>query len=175
MTGSDDSYPADQLIHDLIAHPRAATVEEIRLITERIASAPFNTEIQNVPSRERGQTYRGVRLGKRAASLTLHLVRRVVDDEQWAVGTTADAYVESLRRAIRDPHAHLALYRQWGMRDMAAIIAPTRNALGPEQVGPEAEANIIVVYNATRGILTSGYQFSTMDRVYISGDALWLR
>lgn len=165
----------DQLIHELIARPRAVTGEEIRLITERIASAPFSTEIQDVPVRDRGRSYLGITLGLRADSLTLHLVRRVIGDEQWAIGTTADAYVGSLRRAIRDPNAHLALYRQWGMRDMAVAIAPTHRVLEPEQLGPDAEANILVVYNATRGILTSGYQFSMMDAVHIPGDALWLR
>lgn len=38
------------------------------------------------------------------------------------------------------------------------VIAPTRRALEPAQLGPDAETNIIVVYNATRDILTSGYQ-----------------
>lgn len=175
MTGSDDPHPANRLIHDLITHPRSANEQEIRLIIDRIASAPFNTEIQDVPVRDRGRSYLGITLGLHAESLMLHLIRRVTGDEQRAIGTTADAYVGSLRRAIRDPNARLALYQQWGMRDMAVAIAPTRGTLEPEQLGPDAEENIIVVYNATRGILTSGYQFSTMDTIHIPGDALWLR
>ncbi|MDQ2787108.1 MAG: hypothetical protein M3Y58_19125 [Chloroflexota bacterium] len=171
----DNPYPADTLIHDLIAHPRAATEQEIRLITERIASAPFSTEMQDVPVRDRGRSYLGITLGLHADSLTLHLVRRVIGYEQWAIGTTADAYVGSLRQAVRDPNARLALYQQWGMRDTAVAIAPTRRVLETEQLGSDAEANIIVVYNATRGILISGYQFSAMDTIHIPGDALWLR
>jgi hypothetical protein len=175
MTLSDDSHPADLLIHELIVHPRPATERELQLITDRIASAPFNRDIQNVPARVRGWKYLGVTIGRNADSLFLHLVRRVIGDEQWAVGTTVDEYVESLRRAVRDPMARLALYRQWGARHMAVVIAPTGNVLGPERVGPDAQANIIVIYNATRGILISGYQFSTMDKIHIPGDAIWLR
>lgn len=175
MTSSDDPHPADTLIHDLIAHPRAATEEEIRLITERMASAPFNTDIQRVPRDERGRTYQKITLGARAGSLSLHLFRRVMEDNQWVVGTTAEAYVQSLQRAARDTRNRLVLYRHWQARDLAAVIVPTTNALFPEQLGTKAEPNLFVLYLAHRGILISGYQFSSMETIRIPGDALWLR
>jgi len=175
MTKSDDSHPADRLIHDLIAHPRAATEEEIRLITVRIASTPFNRDIQRVQRDERGRTYQAITLGAQADSLTLHLFRRVVGDSQWAVDTTAEGYVQSLRRAARDTRNRLILYRQWQNRNLAAIIVPTENALTLAQMGTKAEPNLFVLYLANRGILISGYQFSSMDTIRIPGDAVWLR
>ena len=175
MTDRDVSHPADRLIHNLIAHPRSAMEQEIRLIIDRIASAPFNTDIQRVQRDERGRTYQAITLGVQADSLTLHLFRRVVEDSQWAAGTTAEAFVQSLQRAARDAHNRVALYRHWQNRDLAAVIVPTENVLTPEQMGPAAEPNLLILYLANRGILISGYQFSSMDTIHIPGDALWLR
>ncbi len=175
MTGSNGPRPADRLIHDLIARPRSATDQEIRLITERIAGAPFNTDIQRVQRDERGRTYQGVTLGAQADSLTLHLFRRVMEDSQWAAGTTADEYVQSLQRAARTAHNRLVIYRHWQDRDLAAVIVPTTNVLAPEQIGAKAEPNLFVLYLANRGIIISGYQCSSMETIRIPGDALWLR
>jgi len=174
MTGGDDPYPADQLIHDLIAHPRPATEEEIRQIADRIASAPFSTESQRVPVLERGFTYRGVQFGTLEDSLTLHFVHHVIMEAQWAEGTTVEAYVRSLHRAAHAPQARIALYRQWGERDIAAIIVPTQDVLDPREAGRGSLPNLLVVYRADRGMLVSGYQFSTIDMVRIPRTALWL-
>jgi len=163
------------LIHELISHPRAATDPEIRIITDRIANAPFNTAIQKVPAPERDTEYQGITLGPRVDSLTLHLFRRVIGEGQWAVGTTADTYVRCLQRAARVPYARLVLYQQWGDRDLAGVIVPTSSVLDPQQMGPRAEANLFVLYLANSGILVSGYQFSAMNTIRIPGDALWLR
>ncbi|MDQ6905284.1 MAG: hypothetical protein M3176_00500 [Chloroflexota bacterium] len=175
MTGGDEIHPADWLIHDLIAHPRTATEEETRLITDRIASAPFNPDIQRVQRYERGRKYQAITLGSQADSLTLHLFRRVMGDSQWAAGTMAEDYVQSLQRAARDSRNRLVLYRQWYDRDLAAVIVPTGNVLAPKQIGTKPEPNLLVLYLANRGILISGYQFSSMDTIRIPGDALWLR
>jgi hypothetical protein len=174
MTGSDDSHPADLLIRELIARPRSATEKDVRLIADRVADAPFSMEIQEIPPRERERTYQGITLGKYADSLTRHLFRRIYE-EQWATGTTADAYVRSLHRAVCEPSARIALYQRWGSRDTVAFIVPTRDVLKPRQIGAKAEPNLLVVYEANRGILISGYQFSSMATIRIPGDAIWLR
>ncbi len=170
-----ERHPADGLIHDLIAHPRAATAEESQQIIERIASAPFDMEMQRVPRALRGLTYQGITLGTETDALTIHLFKRVLADEQWAVGTDAAAYLETLRTAAGTPQARLVLYRHWGTRDIAAVIARTDRCIAPEQLGAKREANLIVLYEANRGILLSGYQFSAMETVRIPRDALWLR
>ncbi|MGI8691089.1 MAG: hypothetical protein ACR2M3_21115 [Thermomicrobiales bacterium] len=175
MANNDDSHPADQLIHDLIAHPRAATDEEIRLITDRIATAPFNPAIQKVSIANRRFAYQGATPGRQTDSLTLHLIQRVMRDRQWAMGTTAMDYLRSLHAAARSESVQIALYRQWEERDIAVIIARTRTVLGEQQLGARSETNLIVVYRADRGILVSGYQFSTMDEIAIPDDALWLK
>jgi hypothetical protein len=175
MTGSDGPHPADLLIHALIARPCPATEQEIGLITGRIASAPFNEDMQNVPVLLRGLDYQGVILGTQMTSLALHFIQHVEVEKQWATGTTINAYTDSLHRAVRDPEVRIALYRQWGMRDIAAAIVPTKRVLDSGQMGSGALPNILVVYRADRGMLISGYQFSTMDTVRIPRDAVWLR
>lgn len=72
-------------------------------------------------------------------------------------------------------HTRLILYRQWQDRDLVAVIVPTENVLALEQIGAKAEPNLFVLYLANRGILISGYQFSSMDTIRIPGDAVWLR
>jgi hypothetical protein len=175
MTGSDAPHPADRLIHDLIAHPRTVTEEEIRLITDRIASAPFNSAIQKVSVADRGFNYQGIIPGRQTDSLTLHLIQRVIKDRHWAIGTTAVEYLRSLHAAARSESVQIALYRQWEERDIAVVIARTRTVLNEHQLGPKSETNLIVVYRADRGILITGYQFSTMDEINIPDDALWLK
>lgn len=175
MTNSDDSHPADRLIHDLIAHPRAATEAEIRLIADRIATAPFNPATQKVSLANRKFDYQGATPGRQTDSLTLHLIQRVMRDRQWAMGTTAMDYLRSLHAATRSESVQIALYRQWEERDIAVVIARTRTVLSEQQLGPRSETNLVVVYRADRGILVSGYQFSTMDKITIPDDALWLK
>src|SRR2546429_6729293 len=110
-TGSgSDADPADALIREIILTKRTPIESEIAVILGRMASAPFNRRQMKVPRRDRGHTYRGQTLGERADSLTYHLVKRVVIEEQWALGTTPDDYVEDLHRAVRDPQARLAVY-----------------------------------------------------------------
>jgi hypothetical protein len=172
---SDDSHPADLLIHEMIVHPRPATEREIQIITDRIASAPFNEEMHNVPVPLRSLRYRGVTLGTHTTSLALHFIQHVEVEKQWATGTTIDAYTDSLHRAVRDPEVRIALYRQWLMRDIAAAVVPTKRVLDNRQMGSGTLPNLLVVYRADRGMLISGYQFSTMDNIRIPRDAVWLR
>jgi hypothetical protein len=168
-------HPADALMHELIARPRAATADEVKQIIDRIATAPFNTDIQRVPPRERSFHYAGKPLGMYSDSLTLHLVRHVHKDRQWARGTTSGEYVDILHAAARDSQAKIALHQQWGTRDVAAVIAPTRMVCDATLLGPKSLPNLLVVYAANRGILITGYQFSTMDAIAIPGDAQWLK
>ena len=98
----------DRLIRELVRTGRAATVQEIQQIIERMITVPINPERIRVPMRHRGLTYQGHSLAARDDSLIYHLTRRVLDG-QWADGTTAEQYVADLRRAIRLPDARLTV------------------------------------------------------------------
>ncbi len=175
MTSSDDPHPADRLIHDLIAQPRTATEQEIRLITDRIASAPFSPDIQDVPVRDRGRSYLGITLGIQADSLTYHLFRRTVEEKQWAMGTNGGSIrAEPSSGGSRSAGASRALPAVGDAGRRGGNCA-TNRTLDSQQIGERALPNLLIVYLADRGILLSGYQFSALDKVRIPKDALWLK
>ncbi|HET7037316.1 MAG TPA: hypothetical protein VFI42_16645 [Thermomicrobiaceae bacterium] len=165
-------HPTDLLIRELIATKRAATEAEIDAIIERMATAPFNQQVVRVPTRIRGVSYQGQTLGTQADSLFLHLVRRVVEDQQWALGTTEQEYLADLRAAIRDPAARLLVYERQG-GPIAVILAPSN--VPPSRRGPTALPLFVVVYSADHGSLISGYLASSQVAVNVPGDARWLR
>ncbi len=175
-TGINQSSPhsVDQLIRELIQTGRTATEEEIAQIIERMQAAPFNTAIVRVQVRERSATYQGQTLGAQEDALTFHLIKRVVIERQWTPGTTAEQYVEDLRRAISHPLARLAVYER-RREHCAATITPTAGVLPLERHGSQAESQLLVVYSADRGIILTGYQFSELERTSIPGTARWLK
>ncbi len=86
--GPSSQHPTDRLIRELIGTKRAATAAEIAQIRGRMATAAFSREIRRVPRKDRGYSYQGHVLGAHADSLTYHLTKRVVIEEQWAHGTS---------------------------------------------------------------------------------------
>jgi len=133
-----------------------------------MASAPFNQRIVKVPP-SLGQAIGNVT----ADSLTIHLAKRVFDEQQWANGTTGAAYLADLRRAVLAPTAQFVVYDRRG-GDLAACIAPTVDVLPPERRGVRQSENLLVVYSVDRGVLITGYQFSDLTEVGVPEDALWL-
>ncbi len=172
--GEISQHPTDRLIRELLRTGRQATDEEITRIVECIATAPFDPQTVRVRPAHRGAGYQDRTLGVAAPSLTYHLVKRVVLGQQWAAGTTADQYVEDLRRAALNPSARLAIYQRRGGH-IAAVVAPTDRVLPAERRGARPEPNLLVVYSADRGIILSGYQFSTLDKTGVPREARWLR
>lgn len=167
-------HPVDVLIRDFIRTRRPASDEEIARIIKRMATAPFSEEIERVPLRFRGLTYQGHTLGVRTDSLTLHLVKRVIDERQWASGTTSVRYVADLRRAVRHPLSRLAIYERRGGH-IATILATTVAVVAEARRGSQTLPNLLVAYSADRGIIVSGYQVTGLVTTGIPQEALWLR
>lgn len=175
MSGDPFSrHPADQLIRELIATGRAATAEEVGRIVARLATAPFDPRVRKVRQKERGVVYQGRTIGAREGSLFYHLAKRVVVERQWADGTTASQYVADLQHSARSPVARLVLYNDRSGA-LVATITPTGAVVPPERQGPSPLPHLLVVYAAARGWIITGYQFSTLDRVRIPREALWLK
>jgi hypothetical protein len=172
--GEPSPDSADQLIREIIDVPRPATDAEVQRIVERVASAPFNPTVVRVPGRERGATYAGHTLGTRESSLVYHLVKRVAIERQWAEGTTASDYLDDLRRAVRSAAARLALFADRGDH-IVAVVTPTASVVPAHRRGTEWQPNVLVVYSADRGMIRTGYQFSSLQAVDIPTEAQWLR
>ena len=77
-----------------------------------------------VPSALIGRVYLGQTIPPVADSLSVHLWRRVLIDQQWVPGTTHAEYLDDLRHSVREPGARLAIYllRQ---SPQAVVIGPT--------------------------------------------------
>lgn len=167
------SHPVDRLIREIIVADRQASPEEIGDIVERIASAPFDPRPDVVvATKDRGLSYLGHVLGPRAPALTYHLAKRVIDDRQWAFGTTAADYLADLHAAVRSFDTRFALYRRRGGH-MAACLAANR--VVPRRLGPDSERFVLVVFSADRGTIITGYQTSFELPANIPEDALWLK
>lgn len=166
------THPIDQLIHGLLIDQRTVSDEEIAAISARLASAPFSEQIVTVPQKYRALRYAGSSLGNRERSLRLHLVIRVVEDEQWGDGTTEESYLGDLRAAVRDPAAQLVLYQQRGGA-IAAIL--TANTIPLERRGAQSLPLLYVIYSVDPSTIISGYQLSNPSTLSIPGDARWLK
>ena len=166
-------HPVDRLIRGRIQTRRNVEQHDIERILDRIATAPFDPRVVRVPTEERGLTYGFRRLLPWDDSLFAHLVRRVVLDQAWAIGTTADEYLRDLHHAARLSSIGLVIYSRRG-GSIAGILAPTRFALRAARLGPGSLPELFVVYSADRGAIVSGYQVSSRDELAIPGDAQWL-
>lgn len=164
-------HPYDDLIRAIIRTGRQATPTEVQQILRHIAGAPFDPRVIAVPSNRRGLTYQGRTLGGYEDALFVHLVQRVVVDEQWADGTTEQEYLDDLHAAAGDPGAQLVLYQRRGGA-IAAIFAP--NVVPAHRWGRHAEPWLFVVYAADHGTIISGYQVSGLQTLSIPGGAQWL-
>ena len=166
--------PVDILIRDLIRTGRTGTSDELDRIIDHMAAAPFSRESIRVPIDERGTWYQGHQLAARAESLSYHLVKRVVIEQQWVDGTSAAQYVEDVRRAVRHPSARLTVYERRGGY-LAATVTPTDVVLTPARRGVKPERQLLVIYSADRGIIVTGYQFSELSETGIPSEARWLK
>lgn len=135
---------------------------------------PFNQRRLRVPGKERGTRYQGYTLGAREPSLMYHLIKRVVVEQQWARGTSAQQYLDDLHRAVRHPDARLVVYERGGDY-VAATITPTAEILPLARRGTQFLPNLLVVYSANEGIIRTGYQFSDLSEVDIPEEARWLK
>lgn len=149
--GGISQHPVDRLIRELIRTGRPATPEEVERIIERMATVPFNPRQRRVRGEERGASYQGYTLGAREEALRYHLIKRIVIEKQWAEGTTEEQYLTDLRRAVSSSAARLVVFERRGGFLM------------------------LVIYAADRGIIVSGYQFSSLETVRIPEEARWLR
>jgi hypothetical protein len=112
-------------------------------------------------------------LGRRASSITAHLVKRVLVEHRWAFGTTAHRDLDDLRRAARLTSVRLALYERRG-GSAVVLLAATEDVLPPERRGHQSLPLFVVVYSADRGIIVSGYQASELAAIAFPGVVQWL-
>lgn len=151
----------DDLILNLIETGRQASAEEVAAIVAHVAQAPFATYLSRVPANLRERlAQKGVILPTRLSSLERHLVKRIYEEEQWPVGTTAEGYVGDLQKAVVHPLVQIWTYRYFG-QPFVGFLAPShvQGAIKPEPY-------IFVAYSPEHQTLTTGYQASGSHRIF---------
>jgi hypothetical protein len=105
---------------------------------------------------------KGISLPVRLSSLERHLFKRIYDEQQWPIGTTAEGYVRDLQKAVVHPHVQIWTYRYFGQL-FAGFLAPShvQNVIKPEPY-------IFVAYSPEYQTLTTGYQASGSHRIFTS-------
>lgn len=171
---SPSQHSTDNLIRHLIATGGPAFEAEVQAIIDRLAEATFSSNPYKVPTRLRVR-YLGQTLGARADSLSVHLLKRVLAEGQWAVGTTRADYLNDIRAAVQSPSARILVTEaDWG-GSYAAAITPTSDAVPATRRGPNRQRLLFVLYSADDAILKSAYMFSDLTTLRLSGKTVWLR
>jgi hypothetical protein len=161
----------DQLIRELLTSGRYPTADELRLVIERIGTAPFNERELPVDVDLVGREYLGQRILTRAEANLVHLWKRVLVDEQWAYGTTLDEYLADLWASVLGGNAQvmIAVIRE---SPSAGVLA--ENLTPVARRGQTAGSLVFVGYSANGGIITTGYQTVDRTRIRLPRNARWL-
>lgn len=151
----------DDLILNLIETGRQASAEEVAAIVAHVAQAPFATYLAKVPNQlRRLLTVKGAELPSKLPSLTIHWLKRVVEEEQWPPGATNGQYVADLQTAVLHPQGQLWTYRYY-QQPFAGFLSPSH-----VQGSKGARAFIFVVYSPLYGTITTGYQASGVEEIF---------
>lgn len=151
----------DGLILKLIESGRRAAVEEVALLVAHVSQAPFATYLSRVPANLRQLLARkGVIVPTRLSSVERHLFKRIYDEQQWPIGTTAEAYTRDLQKAVAHLNVQIWTYRYFG-QPFVGFLAPSH-----VQNAPKLEPYIFVVYSPDYQTITTGYQASGRDSIF---------
>lgn len=165
-------HPDDLLILQLIDNLADADTTAAQRILARIALAPFSREPIRVPVRHRGLIYQGNALYRTVDSLSYHLVKRVLVEEQWSIGTTEGDYLRDLQQAASSTSARLVVYRRW-RQPFAAVIVPTTDVVPAQRLGARWLPWLFVVYSASAATIATGYMISSRAELDLPGDVRW--
>ena len=151
----------DALILKIIEGDRLATEEEMAAIARHVARASFPERLLPLRASFRAQLEAAGHpiTARRLPSVEWHLLKRVVVEQQWPVGTTAGQYVADLRQAVQSPEAQIWTYR-YATESTLAVMAPSH------VTGPQNLPWLFVIYRPRFGAIVSGFQASGPEAVF---------
>jgi len=169
---NQSQHPTDVLVRAIIDSGRRASQVEVEAIRQRLRSAPFSTRTIRVPPALRTGPSAASALGPSNNALAVHVAQRISLDRQWAT-TSPELFLEDLRASVEAVSTRMVLYRDRGGA-IALAIAATADVIPPPRLGAGAQALLVMVYSADRGTIVSGYQASSLARIRIGENAIWL-
>ena len=111
-------------------------------------------------------------LGEEAPRLLQKLIRHAVIDRQFRSDLSPERYLEILRRGAVHPGAAVVVHAP-PRGPVALVIAPSE--IAGDDLGPEAEPWIVVVYDLTHGTLVTGYLASSLKTITLWPNHTWLK
>jgi hypothetical protein len=105
------NYPADDLIKMAGLGLRDLTPAELSKVVQHVASAGFSTDLEKCGTRIAGLIWDGnlIRSTDRLPTGVVHYLRHAIYGQEWPPGTSINDYYASLRAAITDPEAKIAV------------------------------------------------------------------
>jgi len=149
------------------------TQTDINRLIVAMERAPFSSRVISVLPDLVGQTYLGRVIRRREPSCFAHLVKRVLSERQWAPGTTEEIYNQDIRSVLQSQNMRLVVYR----RDVIYLLAfaETDEIIPFEHRGLRTQKFVGIFYAPEHGTITTGYQFSDLDRIDFGKDGVvWL-
>ena len=97
--------------------------------------------------------------------------QHVEDDEQWPVDTTPEEFLDSLRQTVLDPRSAIYLTDadfsgEWSIYFVGRVRRAWR--------GPGGSSRVVVIFNAERHFLVTGFQPSRDDAYVTRQGGFWL-
>ncbi|HEX5164477.1 MAG TPA: hypothetical protein VFV93_03705, partial [Thermomicrobiales bacterium] len=147
--------------------------DDIDAIIEHVATASFSAKQWSVPWQMR-IVFHGVRIGPTAESALYHVLKRVVHDRQWSIGTSLSDYLTDVSSAVRSPGARIAIYRRWNQTTVA-FLSETLVTVPSHRLGSAALPFTLVLYSADTGKISTAHMVVSETAARIPGHARWLR
>jgi hypothetical protein len=155
---------------------RELSEEDLERIAEHVAEARFDPDQQIRAGKRLGGLYFEKKLineNDLLSSSNFHYLLHVRFRREWPIGTTKEAYEQSIRTVINDPERGILVSRY---RDRGWQLAFVRRS--GEFEGPRENAWILVEYNLNYGFWTTAFQpeegLAHLERPERE-DAKWLR
>jgi len=106
-------------------------------------------------------------------ALTAHVAKHVRAQQQWAVTTTPEEYLDDIRALIGARSARLAVYER-GRRAVAAVVAETDEAVPVDRIGPASGPYALVMYSPDSAMIVTAYMIRSIEAANIPAGAIWL-
>jgi hypothetical protein len=169
---TDDEFVVS-LLFSLIEDPRHASDDELKSIRKWFSQLSFDPWDMPVPRNMQGITIEQEPLSGRDSSIRIHLAKRMFVEGQWSTSTTLHDYVSDLRRAVQHESARFAVYARRAGYILICVVPAT--AIVPEaRRGAVLLEHLLVVCSINRGVILTGYTFSSLETTGIPEDARWL-
>jgi hypothetical protein len=137
VTPSDDQESIDRLILEAATSARQLVPDELRRVLDYVAAAGFVPNVLGeVGRRGAGVAWQGrvLKASDQLSAAEAHYVRHVLGVAEWPLGTSLQAYIDSIREVVLDSRSGVLTSRYFGFPHLT-VLRRSRDLRGPEGFG----------------------------------------